>query len=235
MLFSEIVDNLKNELQAYFTLGGVTEDKYNSMTNAMAEGYVNEALLDLSAVGCINERRDLSTATYDSTLEQSSLILPVDLVSIANVSYLVGAVLKPLHLINNDLSMESAVRGSSPTVYYILDEVNAITGAPQKRLVINGNTGTYHIIADVYVTHAKMYINDTNQIMRIPIQYHITLLNYAKSRAYDLASSCMNDPVKSQTAMQLSSKMYQLYLKDKKQLQADALWYGKNSFTIRQQ
>jgi len=234
MLFSEIVDAIKNELQAYFLLGGITEDKQGSLTNAMAEGYVNEALVDLSAMGCINERRDLSTATYDSTLNQSSLILPTDLASIANVSYLVSGKLKPLTLINNDLSMESAVTGTTPTAYYVLDEMSG-AGVPQKRLVITGNTGTYHIVADVYVIHPKMQITDTNQIMRIPVQYHISILNYAKSRALDLAASCMTDPQKSATALQLSSKTLQLYLADKKKLHADALWYGKNDFVMRQQ
>lgn len=234
MLFSEIVDSIRTELQAYFTLGGVTDDKQASLTNVMAEGYVNEALVDLSASGCINERRDLSTATYDATLMNSSLILPTDLVSLANVSYLVGTELKPLRLINNDLSMSTAVRGITPTVYWVLDEVSG-SNVPQKRLLINGNTGIYHIIADVYVIHPKMQITDTNQIMRIPIQYHIAVLNYARSRAYDLASSCMTDPQKAGMASNLSNKHYQLYLKDKKQLHADALWYGKNDFVLRQQ
>jgi len=234
MLFTEIVDTIRTELQAYFNLGGVSEDKQSSLTNVMAEGYVNEALTDLSAGGCINERRDLSTATYDSVTISSSLILPVDLVSVANVSYMDGSRLRPLKLINNDLSMRSCITGTSPQVYWILDEVSG-SNVPQKRLLINGNTSTFHIIADVYVIHPKMQITDTNQIMRIPIQYHIAVLNYAKSKAYDLASSCMTDPQKASMAMNLSSKHYQLYLKDKKQLHADALWYGKNDFQLRQQ
>ena len=232
MIFSQIVETIRTELQAYFTLGGVSEDKYSSLTNAMAEGYVNEALLDLSTSGCINERRDLSTATYDATSNTSSLILPADLLKIANVSYVDAGKLKPLIQITNNLSMQT-MSGTYPMYYWIYDEVNTVSGEPQKRLVISGDTQTYHIVADVYVLHATMQITDTVQTLRIPAQYHLAVLNYGKSKAYDLAATCMSDAIKSQTALSQASKFMQLYLKDKQRLTSDSLWYGKTNFAMQ--
>lgn len=230
MNFSEMVEDVRIQLQSYYDLSGMTDNKMSSVTTVMIENWIQEALYDLSTLKCINEIRDLNTATYSSSTNNSSLLLPDDLISVANVGLLNSSNnIKELKLLNNNTRFYF---GNIPEMRYIITDETDVNGVNKKKLTIGGNTNTDHIVIDCYILHPKMSSTEVNQNLRIPIQYHSMVLNYAKSKAYDFAASTTNDINKATQAQSLANKMLQLYIKDKRNLHADSLWYGKDDFKL---
>lgn len=230
MLFSEMVDDIRIQLQSYFNLSGMSDNKDISLTTVMIENWINEALYDLSAIKCINENRDLLTATYTSATNISSLLLPDDLVAVTNMGRLNSSNnITKLNQIENNLKY---IYGNIPIDSYVIIDEKDVNNVNKKKVMIGGNTGIDHIVIDCYVLHEKMSSTEVNQNIRIPIQYHSLILNYAKSKAYDFASSIIPDQIKSSQASSLSNKLLQLYIRDKRSMHAECLWYGKNEFKL---